>query len=132
MPGFTASVVISRPQQEVFDYLTDWTSTGRPDVGSTMTARMKSRSMGGELQLEVTHWDPPHGYDDRMLNTVFPVKDMRHEYRFAPDGSATRVTLNGEFKMMGALAFAGGLMRKVATKFNQQHLDAAKRLLEAG
>ena len=147
MPNFAASVVIDRPQREVFDYLTDpshipewmeemqsaeWSSEGQPDVGSTMTARMGSRNPGRELQLEVTKWDPPTGYGDRMLTPVFPVKGMRHEYRFAPDGNRTRVTLNGEFTMVGGLRFAGGLMQRVAAKFNQRHLDAAKRVLEAG
>lgn len=146
MPRFEASVVIDRSPREVFDYLTDpshvpewmeeiqsaeWTSKGQPDVGSTMTARMRSRNQGRELQLEVTQWDPPTGYDDRMLTPMFPLKDMRHEYRFAPDGNRTRVTVNGEFTMVGGLTFAGGLMRRVATKFNQRHLDAAKRLMEA-
>lgn len=147
MAKFAASVVIDRPQRDVFDYLTDpshlpewmeemqsaeWSSKGQPDVGSTMTTRMGSRNPGRELQLEITKWDPPTGYNDRMLTPMFPFKAMRHEYRFVPDGNRTRVTLNGEFTMVGGLTFAGGLMRRVATKFNQRHLDAAKRILEAG
>lgn len=147
MPRFEASVVIDRSPQEVFDYVTDpthvpewmeeiqsaeWTSKGQPDVGSTMTARMKSRNRGRELQLEVTQWDSPTGYEDRMLTPMFPLKDMRHEYRFEPNGDRTRLTVNGEFEMVGGLTFAGGLMRRMATKFNQRHLEAAKRALEAG
>jgi uncharacterized protein YndB with AHSA1/START domain len=147
MPSFAASVVIDRPQRYVFDYLTDpshlsewteevqsaeWSSKGQPDVGSTMTARMGSRTPGGELQLEVTKWDPPTGYDERMLTPVFPLKAMRREYLFVPDGSRTRVTVNGEFTMVGGLRFASGWMQRRATSLNQQRLDAAKRVLEAG
>ncbi len=97
-----------------------------------MTARMGSRTPGGELQLEVTKWDPPTGYDERMLTPVFPLKAMRREYLFVPDGSRTRVTLNGEFTMVGGLRFASGWMQRRATSLNQQRLDAAKRVLEAG
>jgi carbon monoxide dehydrogenase subunit G len=67
-----------------------------------------------------------------MLTPMFALKDMRHEYRFEPNGDRTRLTVNGEFEMVGGLTFAGGLMRRVATKFNQRHLEAAKRALEAG
>jgi hypothetical protein len=97
-----------------------------------MTARMGSRGEGRELKLEVTKWDPPMSYDDRMLTPMFPLKAMRHEYLFVPDGNSTHVNLNGEFTMVGGLGFAGGLMQRVATKFNQRHLEAAKRVLEAG
>ena len=110
----------------------EWSSKGQPDVGSTMTARMRSRGEGRELQLEVTQWHPPTSYDDRMLTPVFPLKEMRHEYRFTPDGDHTRVTVNGEFTMVAGLRLAGGLMQRMATKFNQRHLDTAKRVLEAG
>lgn len=67
-----------------------------------------------------------------MLTPVFPVKAMHREYLFVPDGSRTRVTVNGEFTMVGGLRFASGLMQRRATTSNQLRLDAAKRVLEAG
>ena len=59
----------------------EWSSQGQPDVGSTMTARMGSRGEGRELKLEVTKWDPPMSYDDRMLTPMFPLKAPRISIR---------------------------------------------------
>jgi len=69
MQKFTASVLINRSQQDVFDFLSNptnlqqwmplmqsaaWTSSGEPGVGSTGRGIMKMVGQEMELLLEVT------------------------------------------------------------------------------
>ena len=147
MQKFTVSVSINRSQQETFDFLSNvsnfeqwmplmqsatWTSICEPGVGSKGTGIMKMAGREMELLLEVTRWDPPNQIGFKILNTQFPVKATEYVYRFAPEEGRTRVTLDGEFEMVGLLKFAGGWMGKMYTKSNGNELSTAKQLLEAG
>ena len=85
-----------------------------------------------ELLIEVTRWDPPSQMGFKILNTQFPVESTEYVYRLATEDGGTRVTLDGEFEMVGVLRFAGGWMGKMYTKSNGHELNTAKKLLEAG
>ena len=75
MITFETTEFINRPPQDVFAVLADpanyakyqantisaeWTSAGRPSVGSTF--KVLSNTPGGttEVMMEVTIWEPPH------------------------------------------------------------------------
>jgi carbon monoxide dehydrogenase subunit G len=147
MPKFTASVCINRSPQDTFYFLSQpdnfqhwmpnvhsaaWTSSGAPGIGSTATAIMKMAGKETALQVEITQWDPPSRWDFKILNPVFPLKVMEHAHRLQPDGGGTRVTVDGEYEVVGLLRFAAGSMGKMAAKRNGQGLNTAKQLLEAG
>jgi carbon monoxide dehydrogenase subunit G len=147
MGQFSVNVYINRSQQDVFDFLSDpaikhkwmpmlesaaWTSTGEPDVGSTMEAMMKMAGKETEMQLEISQWDVPNRYGYKILTVQFPLKAMAHSFRLEPENGGTRVSQVGEFEMVSILRFAAGLMGKMASRMNQNELNTLKQLLEAG
>jgi len=91
---------------------------------------MAGREM--ELLLEVTRWDAPNRLGFKILNVQFPIEASEYVYRLEPEDGGTRLTLDGEFEMVGILRFAAGLMGKMYVKSNGNELNTAKQLLEAG
>jgi carbon monoxide dehydrogenase subunit G len=74
MINFESSLFINRPQQEVFDFLTnpandakwqsgtelaEWTSEAPHGVGSTQRSVGKLLGRKIDIAIEVTNWDPP-------------------------------------------------------------------------
>jgi ribosome-associated toxin RatA of RatAB toxin-antitoxin module len=147
MQKFTASVLVNRSQQDVFDFLGDvanfqqwmplmqsaaWTSSGEPGVGTTGCGIMKMAGREMELLLEVTRWDKPNRLGFKILNNPFPLESMEYVYRLEPEDGGTRLTLNGEIEMVRFMMFAEVWMGKMYVKSNRNELNTAKQLLEAG
>ena len=145
MQKFTVSVIINRSPQDVFDFLSNpvnfqqwmplmqsaaWTSSGEPGVGTTGRGIMKMAGQEKELLVEVTRWDPPNRWGFKIINAQFPVEATDYVYRLEPEDGGTRVTLDGEFEMVGILRFTAGLMGKMYAKSNGHELNTAKQLLE--
>jgi len=74
------SVFINRPQQEVFDFVTnlandaqyqsglelsEWTSDGPPAIGSTHKVVRNLLERKVEAAMEVTSWDPPNQWGNK-------------------------------------------------------------------
>ena len=147
MPKFTVSVLINRSQQDVFDFLSnaanyqqwmpllqsgEWASGGEPGVGSTFRGTMKIAGKEMVFETEIARWDPPNCLSMKFLKAQFPFGSMEYVYRLESENGGTRVTLDGEYEMVGMMRFAAGLMGKTATKSNGNELKTLKRLLEAG
>jgi carbon monoxide dehydrogenase subunit G len=147
MQKFTVIVFINRPQQDVFDFLSNpvnferwmplmqsaaWTSSGEPGVGTTGRGIMKMAGREMELLLEVTRWDVPSRLGFKILNNPFPLEAMEYVYRLEPEDGGTRLTLDGEIELVRFMRFAEGLMGKMYVKSNRNELNTAKQLLEAG
>ena len=98
------TIVINRPQQEVFDFASDpahahkwlkvvksknWTSEGSHGVGSTQ--RVVARFMGRDMEAtnEYTVWDPRNQNVFKTLNSPLQIEEGM---RFEPIGSSTKVT----------------------------------------
>lgn len=111
MAMFTLSFLIERPQQEVFDLLSNpgnihpWPPltpsaarafNGALGVSSTGRGIRKTLGQDTELQIEVTRWDSPNRYEIKVLNAEFPFEVMRYGYTLEPEGCGTRVTLDCE------------------------------------
>ena len=147
MQKFTASVLINRSQQHVFDFLSNpanfqrwmplmqsatWTSSGEPVVGTTGRGVMKMAGREMELMLEVTRWDAPSLLGFKILNVPFPLEATEYLYRLEPEDGGTRLTLDGEIEMVRFLRFAARWMGKMYVKSNGHELNTVKQLLEAG
>ena len=147
MRKFTVSVSINSSQQDVFDFLSNaanfqrwmphmqsamWTSSGEPGVGTTGRGVMKMAGREMELLLEVTRWDAPSLLGFKILNVPFPLEATEYVYRLEPEDGGTRLTLDGEIKMVRFLRFATGWMGKMYVKSNGHELNTVKQLLEAG
>ncbi len=140
------SVVISAPQQVVWDYLADldnymdffsgitrWDAEGeqRSGLGARrrMLIRVGSAEVGGLI--EVVEWDEPN---DLAWSSVTGV-DQRGRLRLRPAGPrSTRVEMRYQYGVAGA-GLAGWISEHVSARTIRRHLGTSmeqlKRVVEA-
>lgn len=141
---FEKSFFISRPQQEVFDFVSDpanatqwqsstevaeWTSEGPPGVGSTYRSIVKFLGRKVESTDEITIWDPPKQYSFKTVSGPIPYEAT---IRFESQEDGTQLTIEGQAEVGGFFKIAEGLVGKQAEKLTDTNFSALKRLLEAG
>jgi carbon monoxide dehydrogenase subunit G len=141
---YEISIFINRPQQEVFDFLSnpandlqwrssvesaEWTSEGPPGVGSTQ--RSVATFLGRKLDAtgEVTIWDPPHQIGLIVVSGPIPWESTM---TLEPNENGTQLTVHGQGEIGGLFKIAEGLVGKQAKKAADTEFDALKLLLEAG
>ena len=141
---FETTIFIERPQQEVFDFMSDpanspkwqsnfvsseWTSEGPAGVGSTQ--RSVSRFLGREIEAtaEITVWDPPNQTGFKLLEG--PVQ-LEATSRYESKGNGTQITLSGKGETGGFFKLTEGLVGKQLQKQLETNYSALKLLLEAG
>ena len=139
------SVVVSAPQSEVWDYLSDldnylhfmsgitrWEADGEPRSGlgarRRMLIRVGSAEVGGLI--EVVEWDPPN---DLAWSSVTGV-DQRGRLRLRPAGSnSTRVELRYAYGVAGG-GLSGWISEHVSAPTISKHLRTSlqqlKRVIE--
>ena len=144
MLKFETTIFINRPQQEVFDFVSnlannpkwqgnfisaEWTSEGPVGVGSTQ--RSVSRFLGREIEAtaEITIWDPPNQFAFKLPKGPYPVEGTNI---FEPKGNGTQVTQTGTGEPGGFYKLAEGLVGKQINKQLETDLSALKLFLEAG
>ena len=144
MLKFETTIFINRPQQEVFDFVSnlannpkwqgnfisaEWTSEGPVGVGSTQ--RSVSRFLGREIEAtaEITIWDPPNQFAFKLPKGPYPVEGTNI---FEPKGNGTQVTQTGTVEPGGFYKLAEGLVGKQINKQLETDLSALKLFLEAG
>ncbi len=143
MVTFEKSYFISRPQQEVFDFVTnpandvqwrgsaisaEWTSPGPVGVGSTQRSVDKFLGRKIETESEVTAWDPPSQYAWKAASGPVPFEIT---IRFDPREGGTQVSMNGQAEMAGFFKLAEGLAGKQLEKQIDTDFNALKQLLES-
>ena len=147
MQKFTVNVLINRPQQDVFDFLSDpanlskwnsnfasaeWTSSNAPGLGSTYKVLAKMSGGKNEGLFEITQWDPPQRYSYKSISRLpFPIESIESAVTLAPKENGTQITFESQFGLVGLLKFAEGMFSKLAAKGDGDNFDTAKRLLEA-
>jgi uncharacterized membrane protein len=141
---YEKSVFINRPQQEVFDFVTDlsndpkWqsriesverVSEGPIGVGSTWRYVSKILGRKNETDIQMTSYEPPHQSSVKAVSGPIPFENT-HKYQ-AQDGG-TLLTFTGQAEIGGFFKMAEGLAGKQIEK--QIEADAAqlKKLMEAG
>jgi len=147
MGQFTLSVFISRPQQDVFDFLSnpanlskwdadfgsaEWTSSDALGIGSTY--RASGRRLGSEKDgfFEIVQWDRPNRYSYKVKERMFLFEHAETTITLKPKDNGTEATFESQFEIVGRLKFAEGIVARMGKKRIEGNLDAAKRLLEAG
>ena len=137
------SVVINRPIEEVFDYLTDctrnpawlsmvleahWTSAKPHGLGATgvMTVRFLGRRF--EMPFEVIEHDPPLRSAIKFDGGPFPI---RGEYTLEPAEGSTRITSLMEGSTGGFFKLADSLLAPMFKRAMRSDLANLKTLLEA-
>ncbi len=143
MYTFERSIHIDRPQQEVFDFVTnpandpkwqgtsegsEWTSEGPIGVGSTQ--RSVNRFMGRKLEgtTEVTVWDPPHQIAQKSVGGPIP---FEMTLRFDSMGGGTHLTISGQAEIGGFFKLGEGLVGKQLEKQMESDFNTLKDVMEA-
>jgi carbon monoxide dehydrogenase subunit G len=138
------SVFINRPQQEVWDFISDpanfshlsrgnepaeWTSEGPPGVGSTLleAGKVFGRRMEGTSM--VTVWDPPNQFSRKYISGAFQGDGTM---KFESKGNGTQFTAYGQVELGVITKIAGGLLSNLMKKQLDAEANAFKHLLETG
>ena len=141
---YEKSILINRPQQEVFDFVTNlvndskWqnsvesvkqVSDGPIKIGSTWRYVTKFLGLKNETEIQVTSYNPPHQLSVKVVSGPIPFENT---HKFEPKDGGTQLTFTGQAEIGGFFKMAEGLAGKQIEK--QMEADAAvlKKLLESG
>jgi uncharacterized protein YndB with AHSA1/START domain len=142
MAGFEMNEWISRPPQEVFDFIT--ASHNAPKVVPSVKSMVKltegplrvgtryreTRLMNGKEQsaeLEVVEYEPDQKY--AMRNVTEGIETV-YRYRFHPEADGTRVDLVCEVKAGGLKKLVLPMVVSILKKEDGEHLQRLKKELE--
>ena len=136
------SIVINRPVEEVFAYLTDVTNWSRWNeavgnvvqtppgpMGLGTTLRGAGEVMGRIMQYsgEILEYDPNKKVVQKMR--VGPA-DIQASWLFEPVEGGTRLTLRSEADTSGPFKVAGPLIDRMVKKQLEENLARLKAVLE--
>lgn len=143
MIKFEKSVLINRPQQEVFDFVTDlsndsqWQSSiesveqvsdGPIGVGSTWRYVTKFLGRKNETEIQMTSYEPPHQSSVKAVSGPIPFENT---YKFQKQDGGTLLTFIGQAEIGGFFKMAEGLVSKQMEKQMDADAAALKKVLEA-
>ena len=138
-------VIINRPQQEVFHFVSnpantsqwssttkaaEWTSGGPAGVGSTWHQIDKFLGRKLDSTIEVTIWAPPNQFGYKVVSGQ--AEGSERMIRLEPQATGTRLTSTFQGEIGGIFKIAKGLVLKQAKKQSDAEHDALKLLLESG
>lgn len=139
---FEKTIHINRPQQEVFDFLSDpandtkWRdsavssevqSEGPMGVGSKIHSVDKLMGRKLESTAEISAWDPPNRYGQKTMGGPMP---FEFTIQLTPDGEGTQLTMQGQAELGGFFKMAEGLVGRQMEKQLNTDLQGLKRALE--
>ena len=141
---FEHSIFINRPQEEIFDFVSDpandpqwrpavelseWSSECPPGVGSTLHNVTKFMGRKLETTSEIMIWDPPNQIGINVVDAPVP-----YEFTFSLEArkDGTQFTGNFQGELGGLFSLAEGLVARQAEKEIVSNLDALKGVMEAG
>ena len=137
------TVVIERPREEVFEYLTtvdklpEWQSSvlethkhtdGPVGVGTSFTEVRKFLGRQLESRLEVTEHEPPERFSLRVVEGPVPF-DVRHVLRASDGGTTLEVVIEGD--PGGFFKVAAPLVARQGKRQLESDFGTMKTLLEA-
>jgi len=145
MPQIEGSILVNRPIDEVWAYLTDWfnaprmsgsgiiglrqTSPGEMGVGSTMQGRRVVLGFETLNTFQVTEWDPPHAFAGTTEGRPFRSGITRLTLESAADG--TRFHMVSDFELEPAMKLLWPFMGPVVKRRMHASFAHSKALIEA-
>lgn len=141
---FEKNGFINRPQQEVFDFVTDlendpkWQSgvesverTSNGPIGAGSTWRYQTKLLGRkvETEIEMVSYKPPHKASVKAIEGPVPFENT---YTFEAQDGGTLLTVTGQAEIGGFFKMAERLVGKHIEKQIENDAAAFKTLLEAG
>jgi uncharacterized membrane protein len=140
---FDFDVVIDRPVDDVFAYVTDvrnlpewqesaveaaWIEVSSPRLGARLRERRDLFGRTIESEVEVTAYEPGRRFDLRALSG--PIRFVvRHRFEAVENG--TRLRLGAEGEPGGMLRFAGPVIARQAQRQFRDDLQRLKQVLES-
>jgi uncharacterized membrane protein len=140
---FDLEVVIERPVDEVFAYVTDvrnlpkwqesaiaadWEGDAPVAKGSRLHERRSFLGRTAENELEVTAYEPARRFDLKSLRG--PVR-FQVAHTFEPTNGGTRLHVVVEGETGGAMRFAGAMVKRQAERQFRGDLERLKERLES-
>lgn len=144
MATFEKSIIINRPQQDVFDFVSNpandsqWQSTtdsgkwtSEDSIGVGATQRSVGRFLGRKLETtsEVTAWDAPNHYAIKSVGGPMP---FEFSMKLATVENGTELSVYGKAEFGGFFKLAEGVVAKQAEKQFETDMEALKLVLEEG
>jgi uncharacterized membrane protein len=142
MVQFSESVLVDRPVDVVFDYVatidrwTEWrltltaasvTPPGPLASGSTIHATGQAMGRALDMEMGVTAFEP--GQRIAFTSRSGPIT-LDGEFRFAPEGAGTRLTIGGTAEPGGLMKIAGPLVARQIHEMWSNDFAALKAILE--
>lgn len=142
MIEFEKSIFINRPQQEVFDFVTNlnndpkWqstiesveqTSNGGIGTGSTWRYNVKFLGRNVNSEIEMTSYDPPTEASVKAIGGPVPFENT---YKFESVDGGTQMSIIGKGDLGGFFKLAEGLVRKQLLKQMDADANTLKAVLE--
>ncbi|HZL04823.1 MAG TPA: SRPBCC family protein, partial [Coriobacteriia bacterium] len=113
MAHYRASIDIQQPREEVFGYLSDFSTTREWDPGVVEAERLSGQAVGegtefrlvaeflgrkNELTYRIVEYDPPHAVTFLGENATVVSRDR---ITFEPTAAGTRVTYDADLALKG-------------------------------
>jgi hypothetical protein len=141
---FKKSYFIDRPQQQVFDFISnpendpEWRQStisskwiSEPPIGVGSESKSVDKFLGRKLEYtsEITAWDPPSRFGTRVVSGPIPFEAT---FSLDTEDSGTRVWVEGQAEFSGLFKIAGGLIRRQFEEQMDYEFNTLKQLLEKG
>jgi uncharacterized protein YndB with AHSA1/START domain len=145
MTKIEASVVIDRPVEEVWEFMSDFSNTPKwsPDIVETKQTSIGPLAVGATLLIRhpkqsvkgrVTDYEPNRGFMFEVASG--PAKGTKVGYSMERIEQNTRLAYTFDFKLEGFYRLVGPFVTGRATKQGQAEAEAnvsnVKRILESG
>jgi uncharacterized protein YndB with AHSA1/START domain len=145
LPHLEDSVVVDRPIDDVWAYLTDLfnaprlfgrhvlgirqTSAGSPGVGSTLQGRMVVFGFETRLKFVITEWDPPHVL--AFSGAIRPFRSGLARWTLETIGNGTKMVRSADVELPGALRLVWPFIRPVFVRGMRSTTRNLKQFIEA-
>ena len=141
MAHYRGTIDIQQPREEVFAYLSDFSTTREWDPGVVEAERLNGQAVGegtefrlvaeflgrkNELTYRIVEYDPPHAVTFLGENATVVSRDR---ITFDSTAAGTRVTYDADLALKGGLRIADPLLALAFNRVGDRALAGLKRTL---
>jgi carbon monoxide dehydrogenase subunit G len=141
MAHYRASIDVLQPREDVFAYLSDFSTTREWDPGVVEAERLNGQAVGegtefrlvaeflgrkNELTYRIVEYDPPHAVTFLGENATVVSRDR---ITFEANGETTRVTYDADLALRGPLRIADPILALAFNRVGDRALASLRRTL---